>query len=384
MLKTYFIYYPLSEGNISVEWEQCFKQINKTILSGYQAVKLNIFTDLPDYDAFLSFRRIISKSVFNTYKSYCPALNITVHPPEKPWKIAVEATFILSDSVRISGKKFQDIPYIILESETTKEVWAGGVSSYLYPDDTRRAAEDAFKLMVALLEQEQMTLNHLVRQWNYIGDILSVKDGYQNYQVFNEVRNDYYRRYRNIKGFPAATGVGMKFGNVVLDFCAVRSDASLKISPVQNPDQVNAYNYDQQVLKGVVDKDKSVKHPPQFERALLIVNNHEAFLHISGTASIIGQATVGLEDIEKQTIVTIENIKKLADKQRISQYISSPFLYNEKFTLLRVYIKKQNDFNIVRQICEKHFPQVPAIYLEADICRDDLLMEIEAEVDLYS
>jgi enamine deaminase RidA (YjgF/YER057c/UK114 family) len=236
--------------------------------------------------------------------------------------------------------------------------------------------------MVAILENEKMSLNNLIRQWNYIGNILDVKDGYQNYQIFNEVRNDYYSRFRTVKGYPAATGVGMKHGGVILDFCAVDLNDSLKIKAVENPNQVNAYNYGQQVLMGLRDKDKSTKHAPQFERALLVANNHDAYLHISGTASIIGQETIGKDDIGKQTVVTLENIKKLTETERLRSIISDPAISHEKYSLFRIYIKNQSDFNIVRRICNEQFPKIPAIYIEADICRDDLLMEIEAEVEL--
>lgn len=382
MPKTYFIYYPLTEGCIEEEWEQCLEQIENTQKSGYNPVKLNIFTDLPDFETFLSVRQFITDSVFDVFGGKCPALSITVQPPEKSWKVAVEAAFVGPGPVNFTGKLYNSIPYIILESESGKEILAGGVSSYLYPDDTRKAAEKAFDMMVALLDKEQMSLNHIVRQWNYVGDILNIKDGYQNYQIFNEVRSEYYHRYRNITGYPAATGIGMKHGGVILDFCALRPTGLAEIKSVHNPNQVNAYDYGQQVLMGVSGKGKTVKHPPQFERGLLLINNRDATLFISGTAAIIGQETIGKNDIEKQTIVTIENIKKLADTGRIIQLLSSPVSFNEKYSLLRIYIKRQNDFNLVRQICSEHFPQIPAIYLEADICRDDLLVEIEAEVEL--
>lgn len=381
MPKSYFIYHPLTVGSVEDEWKQCLKQIEKTRSSGYTPVKLNIFVDQSDFDTFLSTRESISKSVSDTFGGNCPALNITIHPPEKPFKVAVEAAFIISNSVKVTGKSFHSIPYIVLESETGKEIWAGGVSSYLYPDDTKNAAENAFDLMVAILDEEQMSLNHLVRQWNYIGNILTIKKGFQNYQIFNEVRSDYYHRFRTIQGYPAATGVGMKHGGVILDFFAVKSDGSILIKPIDNPNQVNSYNYGQQVLKGMTDKGIS-RNPPKFERALLLANSQYSTLYISGTASIIGQETIGKEDIEKQTIVTIENIKKLTDTERISQLMSSQVLYREKISLLRVYIKRQNDFSIARQIISEHFPQIPAIFIEADICRDDLLIEIEAEVKL--
>jgi hypothetical protein len=209
-----------------------------------------------------------------------------------------------------------------------------------------------------------------------------VNEEIQNYQIFNEVRSEYYHRYRDIKGYPAATGIGMKHGGVILDFFALKPDRSVFIKPVSNPDQVNAYDYGQQVLKGLPDKKNFIKHPPQFERGLILSNKKNATLFISGTASIIGQETIGIDDIGKQTLVTIENIRKVADSCRISSIMGRQMLYKEKYSLLRVYIKRQNDFNLVRKICSDHFPQIPAIFLEADICRDDLLVEIEAEVEL--
>jgi enamine deaminase RidA (YjgF/YER057c/UK114 family) len=382
MPKTYKIYLPAIEGSVEEEWKLCLNKIENTCLSGYIPVKLNVFIDVPDFESFLKAREKISQSVSDKFSPCCPALNITVHPPEKPWKVAVEASFIPSGKLKVTGKIFSSIPYLIIESETGKEIWAGGVSSYLFPEDTRKAAEKAFDLMVAILENEQMSLNNLIRQWNYIGNILDIKDEYQNYQIFNEVRNDYYSRYRKMKGYPAATGVGMKHGGVILDFCAVELSESLKIRAVENPNQINAYNYGQQVLMGLKDKDKATKHAPQFERALLVANNHDAYLHISGTASIIGQETIGKNDIGKQTIVTIENVKKLTETERINKLISGPVISGEKYSLFRIYIKKQSDFRIVHQIFNEQFPGIPAIYVEADICRDDLLMEIEAEVEL--
>ncbi len=76
--------------------------------------------------------------------------------------------------------------------------------------------------MNEILASEGMSMDDLVRQWNYIGNILETKNNCQNYQLFNEVRNDYYTRFRKVKSYPAATGVGMMHGGVILDFCALK------------------------------------------------------------------------------------------------------------------------------------------------------------------
>jgi enamine deaminase RidA (YjgF/YER057c/UK114 family) len=381
MTKRYFVYLPSVEGSLEDEWKQCLQQIILSRSSGYIPVKLNIFIDIPDFESFLEKRKSILQMIFNEFGTVSPTVNISVQPPEKPWKVVVEGTFITGDVSTFTSKSYQSVQYVVLESGDRKEIWAAGVSSYMFPDDTRKAAESAFDIMAGLLANEKMSLDNLVRQWNYIGNILAVRNGVQNYQVFNEVRNYYYSKYRKIVGYPAATGVGMKHGGVILDFCAVQPGKSLQIIPVDNPNQVNAYNYGQQVLVGKAKEDDSVKHAPQFERALLMADRNEVILHISGTASIIGQKTMGKGDVGEQTIVTLENIKKLTDTERLNQLIPGAFPYHGRYSLFRVYIKRQEDIGIVRKICSEHFPSLPATYVEADICRDDLLMEIEAEAE---
>jgi len=380
MLKKYIICLPSVQGNFEEEWEQCLRHIEKTSQMGSRPLKLNIFCDLADHSSYLITLKTCRESIISLFGDKSPTINIIVQPPEKPWKVTVEAVFILSDQGDIVTKFYNSDPYVVIKTATGKEVWGAGLGSGLYPGDTRKAAIAAFDHVVAILRNEDMSLNHIIRQWNYIGNILSVRDGFQNYQIFNEVRSEYYQKYRTIAGFPAATGIGMGLGGVVLDFCAVKADGSVIISAVSNPRQVNAYDYGQRVLKGLADKDKPAKNPPQFERALLITNSQFSTLYISGTASIIGQQTVGKKDVVKQTLVTIENIKRLTDPERLSHITGSPGKCSGNFIFLRVYVKRQKDFGIVKEICNDHFPDVPALFVEADICRDDLLTEIEAEL----
>jgi enamine deaminase RidA (YjgF/YER057c/UK114 family) len=104
-----------------------------------------------------------------------------------------------------------------------------------------------------------------------------------------------------------------------------------------------------------------------------------SILFISGTASIIGQDIIGIEDIEKQTVVTLDNISKLTDQKRIGKMIPGVDKEWGKYILIRVYVKNQIDFEKVKAICKEYFPEVPSIFIESDICRDNLLVEIEAE-----
>lgn len=376
------VYLPEIRGSVEEEWEQCRNQIVKDLTSGIRPLKLNIFISLPDYPSYVEIKKAIARSVIYTFGDNCPAINVSIHPPEKPGKVAVEALFITGSPSGITTKFYNSFPYVVIESDSSKEVWGAGLGNDEYNDDTRKAAVASFEMVAEILHRENLTMNNLVRQWNFIGDILRMKEGFQNYQVFNEVRSEYYKRYRTNAGFPAATGVGMKFGGVFLDFCALKADERVTLKAISNPNQINAYEYGQQVLKGVTGNPDSVKHPPQFERGLLLINNTGSTLFVSGTASIIGQETIGKGDISEQTVVTIENIKKVADIERIKQLAGKQDMGSGKFSMLRVYIKKQEDFSSVKSICYEQFKDSPVMFIEADICRDDLLTEIEAEVSI--
>ena len=49
----------------------------------------------------------------------------------------------------------------------------------------------------------------------------------------------------------------------------------------------------------------------------------------------------------------------------------------EGLAFVRVYIKQQEDYAKVRAVCEKRLGELPTIYAVADVCRPDLLVEIE-------
>lgn len=374
-MEKYSIYLPTREGSIESEWRQCLEQIKDVRLTGKKLAKLNIFIDSPDYTQYLVSNEYIYNSLLQSFGDQCPTFDVTVHPPEKPWKVAVEAGYIDSKSYEVKSKKWNSMPYMVRSNGIVKEVIACGLGTGLFPADTFGAGNMAFEQMRAILEAEEMTFDNLVRQWNYIGGILEINNEIQNYQAFNEVRNENYTKYRRASGYPAATGIGMKFDSVKIDFIAVKAEGPISVIPIENPDQLNPYAYEQKVLKGIPPGGRCDKHPPQFERAVLFGNN----LFVSGTASILGQDTIGLGDVEMQTVVTIENIIKLYHSNKIPHDEKNTSGQDMELIILRAYVKDQNDFSKVKAICSRYFPGVPAIYIEADICRDDLLVEIEAE-----
>ena len=78
--------------------------------------------------------------------------------------------------------------------------------------------------------------------------------------------------------------------------------------------------------------------------------------------------------------MTLDNIKYLYSEENLN-------LYNiEEFTATpmsyRVYIKDLKDANVIENIVKDNIGLTPVTYVKADICRDELLVEIEAMINL--
>ena len=380
MQRRYQIYIPEAKNSFQAEWAEIRTQIAGAVGNGYLFVKLNIFISVTNVDEYKRYKSLIELDLQSIFNHHLPALSITSHAPEEGFSVAVEAAHYSSGEYKVTYHSYNETPYVLVQSKYGNELWAGGLGISEPKIDTADAARHAFEKVVLILTKEGFEMDHIVRQWNYVGDILKIENGFQNYQVFNEIRNEYYHQYRHLPGYPAATGIGMKLDGVLIDFCAVKPSDKVQIQAVDNPKQVNPYAYNQQVLKGQIFEGKVKKQAPQFERAKLIANCLYSSLFISGTASIIGQETIGKGDIEQQTRTTIENIKILSDKAHIRALNRQSENLPVEYSVVRVYIKNLADFPVVKEICAQFYGDVPILYIEADICRDDLLVEIEAEM----
>jgi hypothetical protein len=371
---SYSVIQPGSNGTFLTEWQNCLEQL-VTIAGNNQnrIFKINIYVHSTDIEDFQAKKQIITDALLNTFGEICPTFGILAISPEKSFNIAIEIGVVNSSSHKIYYRKFKNWRYTIIENHGYKELWVNGIEDKTLSSSTNTASRKAFEIMRRILLAENMTFDNIVRQWNYIGKILHTGRhntlAAQHYQIFNKARHDYYHRYRLITGYPAATGIGMNFNGIMIDFYAIELYDGLQIISVRNPNQVNSYNYDQKV------------QPPLFERAKLQVFNDRSRLFVSGTASIIGQDSVGKGDVLKQTAVTIENIEALINRDNlISQCPQLNSEYPDKYYHIRVYVKNASDIPLIKSICVNHFSNIPATYIQTDLCRDDLLVEIEAEL----
>jgi hypothetical protein len=119
---------------------------------------------------------------------------------------------------------------------------------------------------------------------------------------------------------------------------------------------------------------------PKFERAKILSTPESLLIFISGTAAIIGQISISIISVEQQTEMTIQNILRLISSENLLEHgIESA--EDATITYLRVYVKHSKDMVQVKNICFKHFPLLPILYVVADICRAELLVEIEGQAN---
>lgn len=226
----------------------------------------------------------------------------------------------------------------------------------------QQAAESAYRQIFGLLDS--LGYPYLYRFWNYIADINAMSLGMERYQQFNIGRQDAFLAHnRGVLGnAPAACALGMKEGSLGIAFIAGKTPPL----NIENPRQISACQYPRQYGP----------RSPTFSRATLVPIGQEAVLFISGTASIVGHETVHREDAVMQAREAMANIKAVLDEANRQ----SPDCEFELADLnYRVYIRRPADLALVRaELVRIVGGQCNAIYLQADICRTDLLLEIEA------
>jgi enamine deaminase RidA (YjgF/YER057c/UK114 family) len=279
-----------------------------------------------------------------------------------------------AEGKQITYKSLSGISYTLIEYQDYKVVHGAGLMGQM-GDTITEASERAFELALAILREEGLSFKNIIRQWNYIEDIAMVEDenAPQNYQDFNDVRDRYYGQVAFDQGYPAATGIGQDTGGIIMGFIAISDSCNITIKPISNPGQIDAHRYSEVVLEG----NSEEKCTPKFERAKLVTIGTRNYIYVSGTASIIGEETVHAGDVKKQALTTIENIRRLFSKENQHALGLDFDVAKIQFSHLRVYVKYKEDIPTVQKVCEAELSCRSSLFLESDVCREDLLVEIE-------
>ncbi|MGC1717943.1 MAG: hypothetical protein WA746_03055, partial [Isosphaeraceae bacterium] len=231
----------------------------------------------------------------------------------------------------------------------------------------------------SLLHGRGVRFDQVIRTWLYLGGIVAAEGTTQRYKELNRARADFYkdipfladyqRETRCGPVFPASTGIGTEGRDLTARAIGLATDRDDIIAmALENPRQTSAYDY---------AKSYSLQSP-KFSRAMALSYGPDMTIFISGTASIINSESRHLGDAVAQTHEALNNIEALISEDNLGRHGLPEFGSSlEGLGQVRVYIKRTEDYPKILAVCAQRLGEVPAIYTTADVCRPELLVEIE-------
>ena len=243
------------------------------------------------------------------------------------------------------------LPIEQLGPEPLVEVWRGEGARFVAAASNEACPECGARNAYEALFRAAGDL-HLIRIWNHIAGLNDGDGDTERYRRFCIGRHDAFAAAGWPKQrFPSASGVGMPGGALTV-YALAADNAGVQ---VENPRQVSAYDYPRQYGP----------RSPSFARATIAAG----LLLTAGTSSVVGHQTVHADDVEAQLDETLVNLDAVA------RAAGAPGLAT--FDRLKVYLRRRSDYPVVAARLEREFPRAQKLFLEADICRNDLLVEIE-------
>jgi enamine deaminase RidA (YjgF/YER057c/UK114 family) len=211
-----------------------------------------------------------------------------------------------------------------------------------------------------ILASQSVSFSNIARIWIYLENIL------EWYDEFNSIRTEKFKTFGLMPEsvtesemdriyLPASTGIGGRNpagASGFADVLAISGDA--QVSALPGVGQRSAYRYGSAFSRGVCIQEKGYRQ-----------------IFVSGTAAIDEQGnSLYPENVEGQIIRTMQTVESLiAEKGAKLENIRSATVYLKRSGDLGVYKKVAATFGLIH---------MPVICVVADICRDELLFEMEA------
>lgn len=241
------------------------------------------------------------------------------------------------------------------EDEYARYCHLGGI----LPADPRasraRQTRDVFERLAQALAMCGMVFADTVRTWFYLDRLLAW------YDTFNKVRAGFFDEHGVFDRLvPASTGIGAgnPFGSALAaGLIAVKPlDQATTVREIASPLQCSAQSY-----------------RSSFSRAVEVACPTHRTLYVSGTASIDREGrTLHVGDPEGQVRQTMEVVEALLDSQGMS--------WSDVVRGVAYFKDIRADRALYDDYCsERGIPRFPLAFSHADVCRDDLLFEIEVD-----
>lgn len=225
--------------------------------------------------------------------------------------------------------------------------------------DIGATAERAYGEALRFLAKTEF--RRVLRMWNYF-DAINVGPGdLERYRLFCAGRAIALGGADGAV-LPAATAIGRNDGDSTLQvyWLAAREPGIA----LENPRQVAAYQYPRQYGP----------RSPSFSRAMIAPGPS---LLVSGTASVVGHATQHPGDVLAQLDETMANLDSLLLHAN-AHAAALPKVFGAN-SILKVYLRHAKDFAAVdARLRARIGDAVPYVVVHGDICRSDLLIEIDA------
>ena len=250
----------------------------------------------------------------------------------------------------------------VFETDDFKGIYLSGISGLR--KDRKEEKQSLARQAEYIVEQCQdvfgkhgMTAENIVRTWIYFPRILHW------YKRFNKIRAKFFKKFGLISGnktyLPASTGIqggGRPKEEIFLDMIAF----------IPKKKQVGSAS----IMRSNRQKEAR-KYGATFSRGVEVKTGNSSLFHISGTASINPKGeTIYLHDEQGQITETLINIcALLATKNaRLNDIV-----------LTAAYCKNKKTYEVFRDVTKfLGLDYIPFIPVYADVCRGELLFEIDA------
>jgi len=240
----------------------------------------------------------------------------------------------------------------ILRTMGCSLVTLSGISAPKAPNNTQQA-QVMLETGESMLKQFGADFLSVPRTWMWLKDILSW------YDDFNGVRNNFFTERGLIgagtrQSMPASTGIGLgpdNGGHCAMDLVAILEPADCT-----------------EYLQVTGKQHCALNYGSAFSRASKATTPAGQTVYVSGTASIdAGGATTNIDDAAGQINATIENVRAVLTEMKSSE---------KDLVQVIAYCKTTEVEEVFKSIkANLNWPWITVI---CDICRHDLLFEIEA------
>ena len=291
---------------------------------------------------------------------------------QPPWGTGFAGVIIQAVSCRLPQ---EEVWTVMDQGRAVGRGWRQGETTFLLlqnlqglaatrhePNDRPHQVRRMIQHAARLLERQGASYRDVVRTWFYLEDILAW------YPEFNRTRSALYQelglmsKISGVSGrLPASTGIGGAVSPEsvgALDLLAVigPSESRLSVRYLSSPAQAEALTYGS-----------------AFSRGTLIYHSDFNLIQVSGTAAIDENGdSLYPGDVGGQIDCTFDKIAALIGQEGATL---------EDIVAASVFVKHGKDAVVYEErAAARGLKNLPAVVMVADICREELLFEIDAEV----